>query len=127
MMDRNMGICGGARSPALSCPRSWVCSNKLMKHRRDFGLPIVLAGFTLLAAPGCEAFAQNQRPVENGTNGLLPARQARGRGLLGQIRSTRPMTGSITVETAEMGHRWSHVQNTDGINVCQFQLWRGSI
>lgn len=33
------------------------------------------------------------------------------------VNSTRPIEGTITVSTAEMGNRWSHVQNTDAMEV----------
>ncbi|TIL77664.1 MAG: hypothetical protein E5Y76_09640, partial [Mesorhizobium sp.] len=33
------------------------------------------------------------------------------------MNSTVPMNGTIAIETVEMGNRWSHVQNTDDMQV----------
>ncbi|ESZ07393.1 hypothetical protein X737_34335 [Mesorhizobium sp. L48C026A00] len=33
------------------------------------------------------------------------------------MNSTVPMNGTISVQTVEMGNRWSHVQNTDAMQV----------
>ncbi|MQX45677.1 hypothetical protein [Sinorhizobium medicae] len=62
-------------------------------------------------------------PVEKGTNALLASARASGQGMrvvgpdLTNMQRTQPITGDISIETSEMGNRWSHVQNTDGMRV----------
>jgi hypothetical protein len=61
--------------------------------------------------------------VEKGTNALHAAAHASGDGMrvVGpdpvDMNSTQPMNGTITIETWEMGNRWSHVQNTDAMRI----------
>lgn len=68
------------------------------------------------------AFGQTL-PVEKGTNALLAGARASGEGMrvVGpdptNMKSTQPINGEISIETSEMGNRWSHVQNTDGMRV----------
>ena len=100
----------------------WWISGKLMKMRRKLEFTGIAVLALLLTSALAPAFAQTL-PVEKGTNALRASARASGDGMrvVGpnpvDMKSTQPMSGEITVETAEMGNRWSHVQNTDGMRV----------
>jgi hypothetical protein len=55
--------------------------------------------------------------------GLPASASARGAGMMvvgpdpTDLSNTQPMEGSITISTADIGNRWSHVQNTDLMEV----------
>jgi hypothetical protein len=67
--------------------------------------------------------AQQDAPVEKGTNAMHAAARASGDGMrvVGanpvDVKSTQPINGTIAIETWEKGNRWSHVQNTDAMRV----------
>jgi hypothetical protein len=100
----------------------WWIAGKIMKNRRF--LPLAVSGFLLVAAGApVPANAQGLPPVERGTNALHAKASASGDGIRVtgansvDMKSTQPMTGTISVETWELGNRWSHVQNTDAMRI----------
>jgi hypothetical protein len=56
-------------------------------------------------------------------DGLTATASAQGNGVMivgpnpVDLKNTVPMTGSITVQATDKGNRWSHIQNTDEMNV----------
>jgi hypothetical protein len=106
----------------VSALLGWWISSKLMKMRRRLEFAGVAAILVLFGVALTPAFAQTL-PVEKGTNGMRASAKASGDGMriVGpnpvDMKSTQPMSGEISVETAEMGNRWSHVQNTDQMRV----------
>jgi hypothetical protein len=96
----------------------WWIGVWLMNKRRMIGVAGIgmLAG--LLGVPADPATAQPK-----GTDGLVATARASGEGLRVTgadpfaMNSTVPMNGTITIQTVEMGNRWSHVQNTDDMQV----------
>jgi hypothetical protein len=73
--------------------------------------------FALLTGMPCAEAAEDKSAIQR--NGLEARAKASGQAVrvVGpdpvDMKSTRPVTGEITVRTVEMGNRWSHVQNTD--------------
>jgi hypothetical protein len=67
--------------------------------------------------------AQQNAPVEKGTNAMPASARSSGQGMrvIGpnpvDVKNVQPMSGNITVQTWEKGNRWSHVQGTDGMDV----------
>jgi len=101
----------------------WWISGRLMKTSRFLPSPVTTVLAVMLFASFGTASAQAPLPVEKGTNALHAA--ARGSGdamrVIGpdpvDMKSTQPANGTISIETWEMGNRWSHVQNTDAMRV----------
>jgi hypothetical protein len=100
----------------------WWLGGYLMKKRRTLQWTGVATTIALVIG-GLDPASAQMLPVEKGTNALIAKARASGDGMrvVGpdpvDMKSTQPMTGEISIETAEMGNRWSHVQNTDGIRV----------
>lgn len=100
----------------------WWLAGYLMKKRRKLEWAGVSTVILFLVASIDPASAQ-MLPIEKGTNALIAKARASGDGMrvVGpdpvDMKSTQPMSGEISIETAEMGNRWSHVQNTDGMRV----------
>ncbi|YCI06371.1 hypothetical protein M1D34_32265 (plasmid) [Ensifer sp. D2-11] len=105
----------------VSALLGWWLGGYLMKMRRKLdwtGVAMTL----LIIAVAYPVFGQTL-PVEKGTNAMLAGARASGQGMrvVGpdptNLQRTQPISGEIIVETSEMGNRWSHVQNTDGMRV----------
>jgi len=100
----------------------WWGAGKIMKMRNKLEFAGIVAAILLLGTAFEPAFAQNL-PAEKGTGGMKASARASGDGMriVGpdpvNMQSTQPMNGTITVETVEMGNRWSHIQNTDAMRV----------
>jgi hypothetical protein len=96
----------------------WWIAGWLMKNRRMIVTTGAAIAALLLGQPADQAYAQAR-----GTDGLAASARASGEGVrvVGanpvDMNSTQPMNGTITIETVEMGNRWSHVQNTDPMTV----------
>jgi hypothetical protein len=99
----------------------WWLMGRLPRNWKLVPATVVPALFLLLLLP--QDSSAQQLGVEKGTNALRATARASGDGMrvVGadpvNMKSTQPMNGSITIETWEMGNRWSHVQNTDAMKV----------
>jgi hypothetical protein len=88
-----------------------------------FGAVAVAAVAMLFSFAIPDTSHAQEQPVVRGTNSLSASASASGDGMriVGpdptNVNSTEPITGSIEIEVAEMGNRWSHVQNTDAMRV----------
>jgi hypothetical protein len=104
----------------VSALLGWGLSSNFVRRRR-LGFATI-AAILVLAFPIDDVIAQTL-PVEKGTTGLKATASAFGEGIRVtgpnpvDMKSSKPMTGTIKVETVEMGNRWSHVQNTDALKV----------
>jgi hypothetical protein len=106
----------------ISALIGWWASGRLLRNWR--WVPVgVSAAFLVVAALPTSTIAQDNAPVEKGTNAMPASARASGDGMriVGpdpvNMKSTQPMTGNIAIETWEKGNRWSHVQGTDGMSV----------
>lgn len=96
----------------------WWIGVWLMNRRRMIGVAGIVMFVGLLGVPPDPATAQSR-----GTDGLVATSRASGEGLRitgadpFAMNSTAPMNGTIAIQTVEMGNRWSHVQNTDDMQV----------
>ncbi|RWM76486.1 MAG: hypothetical protein EOR81_22805 [Mesorhizobium sp.] len=96
----------------------WWIGVWLMTKRRMIGVAGIAMLAGLLGVPPDPATAQSR-----GTDGLVATARASGEGLRVTgadpfaLNSTVPMNGTIAIQTVEMGNRWSHVQNTDDMQV----------
>jgi hypothetical protein len=101
----------------------WWIAAKLMKMRRHLEFTGMAALVLLLGSTAFNPGSAQTLPIEKGTNAMRASARVSGGGMrvVGpnpvDMKSTQPMSGEIMVETEEMGNRWSHVQNTDGIRV----------
>jgi len=99
----------------------WGLCERLVSRRLILPTTVILA-LCALFLPN-SGLAQEPLPVEKGTNALYASAKASGQGIrvVGanpvDMNSNQPIEGTISIETWEMGNRWSHVQNTDAMRV----------
>jgi hypothetical protein len=108
----------------ISALLGWWISSWLFKNRRFLpGAAAAATAFLFVYGLPGDLSAQEQAPVEKGTNALHASASASGEAMRVtgpdpvNMKSTIPAEGSISVDTWESGNRWSHVQNTDAMRV----------
>lgn len=99
----------------------WWIAGPILRNWR--WVPAAASAVLALTFTPSTSTAQENAPVEKGTNVMPASARASGDGMriVGpnpvDLKSTQPINGSITIQTGEKGNRWSHVQGTDSMNV----------